>query len=118
MNLLDEHLHTVVNPCWNYAGRSTTWDDRVMNAVCGLGGEAGEVVDLHKKFFFHTPEPYDVFQEKLKHEMGDLFFYAAKVLELHGLTLEEVLAANKEKLQGRHPELGQVTERFPEGYIR
>lgn len=117
-NPLDAHLEAVVNPCWNFAKRLTTWEDHVSNAVVGLAAEAGEVLDVHKKMFYHTPKPYKVFQDQIKQEMGDVCFYLAKLLELHGLTLEEVLAANAEKLQSRHPELGLVQTRFPEGYIK
>lgn len=114
-NILENHLREVVNPCWNYAGRITTYDGHLQNAILGLVGECGETADIVKKMLYHT-EGKD-YTEKLKHELGDVAFYFAKVLELCGLTLEEVLAANKEKLESRHPELGKVTERFGEGYI-
>lgn len=99
-NPLEEHLHELVNKVWNYAGRCETWQDQVMNAVLGLGGEAGEVVDLHKKAFYHMEKDR---HEDLVNELGDLFFYATKLMELHGITLEECLAANKAKLIDRHP---------------
>jgi NTP pyrophosphatase (non-canonical NTP hydrolase) len=54
----------------------------------------------------------------MMHELGDVAFYFAKVLELTGHTLEEVLQANKEKLESRHPELGKVAARFSDGYIK
>lgn len=115
MNPLQVHLDTVVNTCWNYAGRISTFEEHLQNAVLGLVGESGEVADIVKKMLYHT-EGVD-YTEKLKHELGDVCFYLVKVLELSGLTLEEVLAANKEKLESRHPELGVVTERFGTGYI-
>lgn len=101
-NPLDWHLDEVVNKSWNFSGRIEGWQDNVMNAVLGLGGEAGEIVDLHKKMFFHTEKDR---HDELVNEFGDLFFYAAKLMELHGITLEECLAANKEKLIGRHPKM-------------
>lgn len=103
-NPLEEHLHELINKVWNYAGRCETWQDQVMNAVLGLGGEAGEVVDLHKKMFYHTEKDR---HEELVNELGDLFFYAAKLMELHGITLEECLAANKAKLIERHPKMAK-----------
>lgn len=115
-NPLDEHLHTVINVSWNFAHRIETYEGHLQNAVLGLVGEAGEVADIVKKMLYHT-EGKD-YTDKLKHELGDVCFYLAKTLELAGLTLEEVLAANKEKLESRHPELGKVTERFGSGYIR
>jgi hypothetical protein len=50
--------------------------------------------------------------------LGDSFFYHIKFMELMGITLKEVLQDNARKLASRHPELGQVTERFGEGYIK
>lgn len=101
-NPLDRHLHEVVNVSWNYAKRIETWQDHVMNAVLGLGGEAGEIVDLHKKLFYHTEKDR---RDELINELGDLCFYLAKVMELHGITLEECLEANMVKLQARHPDM-------------
>lgn len=115
-NPLDEHLRTVVNVCWNYAGRIDSFDGHLQNAALGLVGEAGEVADIVKKMVYHT-EGVD-YTEKMKHELGDVCFYLAKMLELTGLTLEEVLAANRDKLSSRHPEMGKVTERFGPGYIK
>lgn len=117
MNILVEHLEGVVNPCWNYAGRCEEWKDHVMNATLGLVGEAGELADQHKKMFFHTEKDYNFHLEKIKYELGDVAFYFIKLIELHGLTLEEVLEGNKAKLESRHPELGKVEERFGEGHI-
>lgn len=115
-NPLEQHLHDVVNKTWNFAGRLRDFQDHAMNAAAGLAAEAGEVLDIHKKLFYHT-EGVD-YTDKLIHEFGDVCYYLAKLLEIHGLSLEEVLAANKEKLQSRHPELGLVNERFGTGYIK
>ena len=99
MNPLEIHLRDVINVSWNYAGRIETWQDHVMNATLGLAGEAGEVADLTKKMFYHTDKDrYD----ELVNELGDVCIYLAKVMELHGITLEECLEANKIKLQDRH----------------
>ena len=114
-NPLEQHLHEVVNPCWNYAGRIDSYEGHLQNAVLGLSGEVGEIADIVKKMLYHTSGKD--YTEKMKHELGDVAFYLAKVLEITGFTLEEVLAANKEKLQSRHPELGVVSERFAPGYI-
>ena len=98
-DLLHEHLEKVVDRTWNFAGRLKTEQDHILNAVLGLGGEAGEIIDLHKKMFYHTPK--DRHQELIE-ETGDVCYYLAKLLDLYGLTLEEVLAANKKKLFERH----------------
>ncbi len=117
-NEFKKHLEEVINPCWNYAGRCDTHQDQVLNAVLGIGGEAGEIVDQAKKMFYHTEKPTEFHRDKLVSELGDSFFYHIKFMDLMGITLDEVLLANRKKLQSRHPELGQVTERFGDGYIK
>lgn len=120
MGKMKRHLNEVVNVCWNYAGRADGKKDEVMNAVLGLAGEAGEVADLHKKYYYHTDKGKDhdaFYKDKLKHELGDVVFYLLKVMDLWDLSLAEVLKANREKLESRHPELGKVVERFGKGYI-
>lgn len=101
MNPLEKHLKDVVNKCWNYAGKAKSWQDEVMNAVLGLAGEAGEVADLHKKMFYHSEKDRTL---ELINELGDVCYYLVKVMDLHGITLEQVLAANKEKLMARYAE--------------
>ena len=98
-NPLEAHLHEVVNVTWNYAGRLEGWKDHVLNAVMGLAGEAAEVLDEHKKLLFHAEKDRS---EEIKLELGDVCYYLGKTLDLHGLTLEEVLEANKKKLFERH----------------
>lgn len=117
-NEFQKHLDEVINKTWNYAGRCQTHKDEVMNAVLGLAGEAGETADQVKKFYYHAEKSDEFHKDKLTQELGDVFFYAIKFMDLMGISLDEVLAANRAKLQSRHPELGKVTERFADGYIR
>ena len=63
----------------------------------GFAAEAGEVLDEHKKLLFHGSS-YEVKREKIIEETGDALWYLVVVLAAHGLTLEEVLAANVDKL--------------------
>jgi NTP pyrophosphatase (non-canonical NTP hydrolase) len=110
-NLLKRHLDEVVNVSWNFAGRCDTTDKELMNAVLGLAGESGEVADQFKKFFFHTKDAKN-YRDSVCSELGDVMYYWLKTVELMGLTPEEVLQVNREKLESRHPEFGKVTERF------
>jgi len=86
-------------------------------AVLGLVGEAGEVADEialmrraasvadHlKKVEFHG-KPLD--SVKLEKELGDCFWYLARVAAHYGLTLAQVANTNLEKLDAR----------FPKGYF-
>jgi len=95
-----DHLENVVNKTWNFSGRLQTQKDHVLNAVMGLAGEAGEVLDLHKKLYFHTPKERS---EELKLELGDVAYYFLKIIDLYGFSLEEILAINREKLGKRYP---------------
>lgn len=70
------------------------------NAI-GLSGEAGEVADLIKKGVFHK---HGVDQEALKKELGDVLWYVAGLCTTLGITLEEVMTLNIEKLKARYPE--------------
>lgn len=87
-------------------------------AVLGLVGEAGEVADEVallrgvakvaddlKKHHFHG-KPLDT--TKLEKELGDFFWYLARIAAWHGLTLEQVANTNLNKLDARFP-LGYFT---------
>jgi len=67
----------------------------------GVAGEAGEVADLIKKVIGHGHE-LDV--GKVKKELGDVLWYVAVLAHRFGFTLEDVAAANVEKLRKRYPE--------------
>lgn len=66
----------------------------------GLGGEAGEVVDLIKKVLHHDQE-LDV--EKLKKEMGDVRWYLEYLAASIGTTMDEIEQINIDKLLKRYP---------------
>lgn len=116
--LLKQHLNKVINKSWNYAKRCKTQNDHTMNAVLGLAGEAGEVADQCKKMLYHTEKPFEFHRGKLVSELGDVVFYLLKFMDLMNISLEEVVAANRAKLESRHPELGKVKTRFSDGYIK
>lgn len=100
MNILDDYLNNTVNKSWNFSGHAINKDMERINALLGLAGEAGEVLDIYKKAWFHTPKDRS---EELKLELGDLFYYLTKVVDLSGFTVEEILQANHDKLAGRYP---------------
>lgn len=67
----------------------------------GVAGEAGEVADLVKKAIGHG---HEMDAGKVKKELGDVLWYVAVLAHRVGFTLEEVAAANVEKLRKRYPE--------------
>ena len=75
--------------------------DVLINAVMGLCGEAGETIDIVKKHLF---QGHGLDQEKLKKELGDIAWYLAEAATALDLELDEIFAANIEKLKKRYPE--------------
>jgi NTP pyrophosphatase (non-canonical NTP hydrolase) len=73
-------------------------------SIMGLAGEAGEVVDLCKKHLYHD-KPLD--HSKLTLELGDALFYLTDIARQYGISLDDVMAANVDKL----------TKRFPQGHF-
>lgn len=78
-----------------------------MYAAAGLAGEAGEVLDEVKKAFAYA-RPID--RDKVIKEMGDAEFYFEQLRAAIGVTRQEVLDTNVEKLvlgaSARYPNLG------------
>jgi NTP pyrophosphatase (non-canonical NTP hydrolase) len=73
----------------------------------GVAGEAGEVLDEVKKFIIYE-KPED--RDKVIKEMGDLEFYLEGLRQGMGITREEVLQGNIEKLSKRYAGLQYKNE--------
>ena len=73
----------------------------LVNGAMGLCGEAGEVVDIVKKFLF---QGHDLSREHLAEELGDVAWYLAVTAYSIGYDLESVLAMNVEKRAKRYPQ--------------
>jgi NTP pyrophosphatase (non-canonical NTP hydrolase) len=65
----------------------------------GVSGEAGELLDAIKKHVIYQ-KPLDV--ENVKEELGDILFYMSNLMQSVGLSFEEVLQHNVDKLSVRH----------------
>lgn len=78
------------------------------NAAFGIGGEAGEILDLLKKVYFHDKPLDDL---KLKAEIGDLLWYINALIHAFGFDWEEILEMNIKKLETRYPDLRFDPER-------
>lgn len=72
------------------------------NMALGLCGEAGEVADLIKKFYYqgHTADPH----AKLAEELGDIMWYLALGARCLGISLEDIAVSNIQKLRVRYGE--------------
>jgi NTP pyrophosphatase (non-canonical NTP hydrolase) len=65
----------------------------------GVSGEAGELLDAIKKYVVYN-KPIDL--ENVIEELGDLEFYMEKIRQNLGITREQTLVANIEKLGKRY----------------
>ncbi|MEE1031019.1 MAG: nucleoside triphosphate pyrophosphohydrolase family protein [Ruminococcus sp.] len=75
--------------------------DILINGVMGLCGESGEAIDIVKK---HLAQGHELDREHLIDELGDIAWYLAETAQVLGVTLEEVLERNINKLKKRYPE--------------
>lgn len=68
----------------------------------GVAGEAGEVVEKWKKIVaYKEGKISDEDLEELKKELGDVIWYVAVLADSLGLSLEEVMQLNVNKLSDR-----------------
>ena len=81
--------------------------DVLINGVMGLCGESGEAIDIVKKWL---AQGHELDKAHLAKELGDIAWYLAETATALGLTLEEILQANIDKLRARYPE-GFSTEK-------
>lgn len=79
----------------------------MLYAALGLTGEAGEFAELIKKHVFQT-KPLD--KEHAKRELGDICWYLALACSTLGISIDDVLQANIEKLVARYPNLSFSVE--------
>lgn len=82
-------------------------EELLINGVMGLNGEAGECIDIVKKYLF---QGHEIDREKLAKELGDVAWYLAVTAHAIGYELGEVLEMNIQKLLARYPD-GFDTER-------
>lgn len=75
--------------------------DVLINGVMGLCGESGEAIDIVKKWL---AQGHELDKEKLAKELGDICWYLAETATALGLSLEDIMAANIEKLRKRYPD--------------
>ena len=75
--------------------------DILINGVMGLCGESGEAIDLVKKWL---AQGHELDEDKLIKEIGDVAWYIAEIATVLGVTLEDVLTRNIEKLRARYPD--------------
>lgn len=75
--------------------------DTILMCALGLAGESGEIVDVLKKHYFHHADN-TLDYNKIIDEMGDLLWYMSVMCSMLGITMNEVMERNIEKLSVRH----------------
>ena len=66
----------------------------------GIAGESGEIVDTIKKVLYHL---HELNVPDLCKELGDLLWYMTLLGDTLGLTLNDIMQANVDKLHKRYP---------------
>lgn len=73
--------------------------EMLKNAVMGLAGETGELIEQVKK---HVYQGHDLVKGEIATELGDVLWYVAYVASSVGLDLSAVAEKNIEKLRKRY----------------
>jgi len=76
-------------------------DQILINSVMGLCGESGEAIDIVKKWF---AQGHELDKEHLKKELGDIAWYLAEAATALDTSLDDIFAANIDKLKKRFPD--------------
>lgn len=87
------------------SGTYTDKLDQLINGVMGLDGEAGEVIDVVKKYLY---QGHELNTDKIKDELGDVLWYINLIANAINISLEEIAKCNIDKLE----------KRYPKGYFR
>jgi len=92
-------VKALVQPGEAIVQRLTAPEAHALHMTVGLCGEAGELLDAIKKHVIYK-KPADI--ENIIEELGDIEFYLEGLRQGFGITREQTLAANINKLQVRY----------------
>lgn len=73
----------------------------ILHGALGISTEAGEILDAVKKSIFYG-KPFDLVN--LQEEIGDCFWYLAILAKEAGMSFEDIMAQNINKLKTRYPD--------------
>jgi NTP pyrophosphatase (non-canonical NTP hydrolase) len=83
------------------SGEELDFNATLMHATIGVAGEAGELLDATKKAWVYN-KPLD--RDNMVEELGDMFFYFVKTMQMLGVSLNDVIKKNQDKLAKRYPQ--------------
>ena len=78
--------------------------ERLLTASVGMCAEAGEFTEVVKKIIFQGKPVNEDNLFHLKRELGDIMWYVAQACMGLGVTFDEILEMNVEKLSARYPD--------------
>lgn len=78
-----------------------TKPDKLLNGLMGLNGEAGECIDVLKKYYF---QGHELDEQKLVDEISDVLWYCAELAAGLGVGLGDIARHNIDKLVRRYPD--------------
>ena len=77
--------------------------ERLLTASVGMCAEAGEFTEIVKKIAFQGKPVTEENLFHLKRELGDIMWYVAQACMGLGVSLDEVIEMNVDKLKARYP---------------
>jgi NTP pyrophosphatase (non-canonical NTP hydrolase) len=77
--------------------------ERLLTASVGMCAEAGEFTEIVKKIVFQGKPVNEDNLFHLKRELGDIMWYVAQACMGLGVSLDEVIEMNVDKLKARYP---------------
>lgn len=95
----DEMVAALAKPGQQIVEELDANDAHLMHMSIGVSGEAGELLDAVKKKVIYRK---DLDLENVIEELGDLEFYMEGLRQALGITREQCIAANIEKLGTRY----------------
>ena len=84
--------------------------DPLLGPLLGLAGETGTLLAGYKKRL-RDGAAYELFEDNVAEELGDILWYTANVAEKAGLSLDEIARRNLAKTSDRWPARGSESSR-------
>ncbi len=78
--------------------------ERILTAAIGISAEGGEFAEIVKKSIFQAKPMDDDAQYHMKRELGDILWYVTQACIALGISLEDVIDTNIQKLETRYPD--------------
>jgi NTP pyrophosphatase (non-canonical NTP hydrolase) len=94
-----EFVKALAKPGKDIAEQMTSHDAHLLHMAVGISGEAGELLDAIKKSVIYQK---DLDIANVIEELGDIEFYLEGLRSSLGITREQCIAANMNKLSERY----------------